>query len=135
MDIIAKVTLVASLIMLGYNLYQLFTGYDAVCEKVKEFKQLAQDNEADETSVKRSNFLLTGVMSVAFIVLVVLANLAYWVIAVVVLKVLLTMILSHLEIVHIFKFGEIKRQFFSLTKADAIANMLVGLGIAIVVIS
>lgn len=36
MDFVAKITLVAAVILLGYNLYQLMTGYEAVCDKVEE---------------------------------------------------------------------------------------------------
>ena len=37
MDIAIKITLVASIVLVGYNLHQLVTSYEAICEKVKEF--------------------------------------------------------------------------------------------------
>lgn len=135
MDVIAKVTLVASVILFGYNLYQLLTSYESVCAKVDEFKQLAKESESDEATVKRSNFILTGGLSVAFVALVFFANLAYWMVTVVVLKMTWTMIMSQMEIVRIFKSSEINRNFFRWTKVDAAANALVGLAVAIVVIS
>lgn len=135
MDVVAKITLVAAVVMLGYNLYQLMTSYEAVCAKVEEFKQLAKESDSDEASVKRSNFLLTGTMSCVFISLVFFSNIVYWIVGLVVAKMIWTMILSHMEIVRIFKSNEINRNFFKLTKVDAAANVLTGLAVAIVVIS
>lgn len=135
MDVVAKITLVAAVVMLGYNLYQLMTSYEAVCAKIEEFKQLAKESDSDEESVKRSNFVLTGGLSCGFVVLVFLANLAYWVVALVVAKMLWTMFMSHQEIKRIFKSNEINRKFFKWTKVDAAANALTGLAVAIVVVS
>jgi len=135
MDFVAKITLVASVIMLGYNLYQLFANYESVCAKVDEFKQLAKENDSDKRSVQRSNVLLTGFLSLLFIVLVFLANLAYWFVGLVVAKMLLTNALSYMEIEHIFKSNEIDKKFFGWTKVDAAANVLTGLAVAIVVVS
>ena len=69
MDIAVKITLVASIVLVGYNLHQLVTSYEAICEKVKEFKAMALENDSDESSIRRSNFLLTGTLSVLFILL------------------------------------------------------------------
>jgi len=135
MDIVAKITLVASVIMLGYNLYQLFTSYEAVCTKVEEVKQMAKESESDEGSVKRSNFLLTGALCCIFVILVILSDLAYWVVGVVVVKMLVTLVMSHKEVDSIFKSDSVDRKFFRWVKADAAANVLTGLAIAIVVIS
>lgn len=135
MDVVSKITLVASVVLFGYNLYQLLTSYEATCEKVEEFKHLAKEGGSDEVAVKRSNFLLTGLLSSGFCTLVYLSNLAYWVVGIVVLKMLLTVLLSHLEIERVFRSNAIDRHFFYLTKMDAAANALIGIAVAIVVIS
>lgn len=56
MDIAIKITLVASIVLVGYNLHQLVMSYEAICEKVKEFKAMALENDSDESAVRRSNF-------------------------------------------------------------------------------
>lgn len=135
MDLVSKITLVAAVVMLGYNLYQLMTSYEAACEKVREFKQLAKESESDESAVRRSNLILTGGLSCVFVALVFLADLAYWVVACVVLKMVWTMVLSHIEIKRIFNSDEVNKDFFRWSKLDSAANALTGLAVAIVVIS
>lgn len=135
MDFVAKITLVAAAILLGYNLYQLMTGYEAVCDKVEEFKRLAKESESDEIAVKRSNFVLTGLMSLTFVSLVFFSNFAYWVIGFVAAKMICTVILSHMEIVQIFSLSKIDRKFFMWTKVDAASNVAVGLAVAVVLVS
>lgn len=135
MDIAVKITLVASIVMVGYNLHQLVTSYEAICEKVKEFKMIAQQNDSDEGSVRRSNFLLTGVLSLLFIALIYLSGLAYWIVGLVFVKMCVSILLSHMEISQIFKEDAIRPKFFKLTKVDAAVNVLVGLGVAVVAVS
>ena len=135
MDIAVKITLVASIVMVGYNLHQLLTSYEAICEKVKEFKTLALQNESDEGAVRRSNFLLTGVLSLLFVTLVYLSDFAYWIVAGVLAKMAVSMLLSHFEISQIFREDSIRPKFFKLTKVDAAVNILVGLGVAVIAVS
>ena len=94
MEIAVKITLVAALVMVGYNLHQLVTSYEAICEKVKEFKAMALENDSDETAVGRSNFILTAALSVVFVLLTFLSGMAYWVVAAVGLKMLVSMYFS-----------------------------------------
>ena len=135
MDIAVKMTLVASIVMVGYNLHQLLTSYEAICEKVKEFKMLAQQNDSDEGAVRRSNFLLTGILSLLFVVLTYLSDLACWIVAIVSVKMAVSILLSHFEIAQIFREDAIRPGFFKLTKVDAAVNVLIGLGIAVIAVS
>ena len=135
MDIAVKMTLVASIVMVGYNLHQLLTSYEAICEKVKEFKMLAQQNDSDEGAVRRSNFLLTGILSLLFVVLTYLSDLAYWIVAIVFVKMAVSIVLSHFEIAQIFREDAIRPGFFKVTKVDAAVNVLMGLGIAVIAVS
>jgi hypothetical protein len=135
MDIAIKITLVASIVLVGYNLHQLVTSYEAICEKVKEFKAMALENDSDESSIRRSNFLLTGSLSLLFIALTYLSDFAYWVVGAVFLKLAVSMYLSHLEISQIFKEDSIRPKFFKMTKVDAAVNVLVGLGVAVISVS
>ena len=132
MDIAVKITLVASLVMMGYNLHQLLTSYEAICEKAKEFKALALENDSDEGAVRRSNFILTSVLSITYIVLIYLSGLAYWVMAFVAAKMAVSMFLSHLEISQIFKEESIKPNFYRWTKVDSAVNTLTGLAVAVI---
>ena len=135
MDIAVKMTLVASIVMVGYNLHQLLTSYEAICEKVKEFKMLAQQNDSDEGAVRRSNFLLTGILSLLFVVLTYLSDLAYWIVAIVFVKMAVSIVLSHFEIAQIFREDAIRPSLFKATKVDSVLNVLTGLAVAVIAIS
>lgn len=135
MDIAVKITLVASIVLVGYNLHQLVTSYEAICEKVKEFKAMALENDSDEGAVRRSNFVLTAVLSIVFVLLTFLSGMAYWVVSVVCLKMLVSMFFSHLEIRQIFREDSIRPSLFKLTKVDSVFNILTGLAVAVISIS
>lgn len=96
---------------------------------------MALENDSDEQSVRRSNFLLTGTLSLLFIALTYLSGLAYWVVGAVFVKLAVSMFLSHLEISQIFKENSIRPSFFKMTKVDAAVNVLMGLGIAFIAVS
>ncbi len=132
MDIAVKITLVASIVLVGYNLHQLVTSYEAICEKVKEFKAMALENDSDESAVGRSNFILTAVLSVVFVLLTFLSGMAYWVVAAVGLKMLVSMYFSHMEIRQIFREDSIRPSLFKLTKVDSVLNVLTGLAVAVI---
>ena len=132
MEIAVKITLVAALVMVGYNLHQLVTSYEAICEKVKEFKAMALENDSDETAVGRSNFILTAALSVVFVLLTFLSGMAYWVVAAVGLKMLVSMYFSHMEIRQIFREDSIRPSLFKLTKVDSVLNVLTGLAVAVI---
>ena len=135
MDIAVKITLVASIVLVGYNLHQLVTSYEAICEKVKEFKAMALENDSDDSAVGRSNFILTAVLSVVFVLLTFLSGMAYWVVAAVGLKMLVSMYFSHMEIRQIFREDSIRPSLFKLTKVDSVLNVLTGLAVAVISIS
>ena len=132
MDIAVKITLVASIVLVGYNLHQLVTSYEAICEKVKEFKAMALENDSDDSAVGRSNFILTAVLSVVFVLLTFLSGMAYWVVAAVGLKMLVSMYFSHMEIRQIFREDSIRPSLFKLTKVDSVLNVLTGLAVAVI---
>lgn len=135
MDIVAKITLIAAIVMVGYNLYQLLTSYEAVCDKAKDFKDMAAEAGSDEKMVQKSNFLLTGFLSVSFVALVHFSGVKLWVVATVLLKTLLTMFLSYREVSEIFAKNEVGLLSFRVSKADAFMNVVVGLFVAIVLVS
>ena len=96
---------------------------------------MALENDSDESSIRRSNFVLTGTLSLLFIVLTYLSDFAYWVVGAVFLKLAVSMYLSHLEISQIFKEDSIRPKFFKMTKVDAAVNVLMGLGVAVISVS
>lgn len=134
MDIAIKVMLVASVILVGYNLSQVFASYDALCKKVQDFKNLAKETESGDSSVKRSNFVLVTFLSMTYVTIAYLCGFAYWLLGILVFKFALSLMLSNMELNRILKNGSIDRGFFKISKLDELANALVGLMVALILV-
>lgn len=134
MDIAIKVMLVASVILVGYNLSQVFASYDALCKKVQDFKNLAKETESGDSSVKRSNFVLVIFLSMTYVTIAYLCGFAYWLLGILVFKFALSLMLSNMELNRILKNGSIDRGFFKISKLDELANALVGLMVALILV-
>lgn len=134
MDIAIKVMLVASVLLVGYNLSQVFASYDALCKKVQDFKNLAKETESGDSSVKRSNFVLVTFLSMTYVTIAYLCGFAYWLLGILVFKFALSLMLSNMELNRILKNGSIDRGFFKISKLDELANALVGLMVALILV-
>ncbi|MCF0221888.1 MAG: hypothetical protein HUK19_06305 [Fibrobacter sp.] len=135
MEISIKLTLIASVILIGYNLSQLLTSYDGVCEKVKKFKSLAVETNSSKDELKLSNTVLTSALSITFVVLTYLSGLVLWVVGLVASKMVLTCLLSNMELSRIMNNDVVDQTFFKWTKVDALANILVGIWVALILVA
>lgn len=135
MEIAVKITLIASLILVGYSVSQMLTSFDAICEKVKRFKELAIETNSGDSELKMSNTILTGLMALVFVVLTYFSGLALWVVAVVATKLIVTCFMSYVEISRILKNEEMEPNFYRLAKVDAVINALMGLAVAIILVA
>lgn len=134
MDVALKITLVASIILLGYNVSEFVASYETVCEKTDEFKKLAGESDAKESELRRSNFLLSFVLSVVFIGLTYFSGLALWVTAVVALKLFFTLYCSDSLLVCVLRTNVLSKKFYMISKVDSLLNALLGLVIALVLV-
>lgn len=134
MDIAAKLTLIASIIYFGYNMSEILSTYEKSCEKVDTFKKLKQESESSEASLRRSNLLLSILMTVVFVALIYSSGIAFWVTLVVAVKCLLTLFCSDKSLVKILHSDILPKKIFLWTKVDAAFNAFFGLAIAIIVV-
>lgn len=134
MDVALKITLVASIILLGYNVSEFVASYETVCEKTDEFKKLAGESDAKESELRRSNFLLSFVLSVVFVGLTYFSGLALWVTAVVALKLFFTLYCSDSLLVCVLRTNVLSKKFYMISKVDSLLNALLGLVIALVLV-
>lgn len=132
MDIATKITLIASLILMGYNISEFVLSYESVCEKTEEFKKMVGD--VQESTIRRSNLLLSLFLSIAFILLTYWSGLALWVTIVVAAKLVFTLCCSDLTLLHVLRVGELTKKFYMLTKVDALVNAALGFGIALIMV-
>ena len=132
MDIAVKITLVASLVLMGYNISEFILSYESVCEKTEEFRKMV--DEVQEGAIRRSNFILSLFLSTAFTALTYWAGLALWITAVVALKLLFSLCCSDLTLLHVLRVGDLTKKFYMLSKVDSLVNAALGLGIAMIVV-
>lgn len=132
MDIAIKLTLVSAIVMMGYNISEFVTSFKTLCDKVDEIKSVAAETKASDMELRRSNFILSFILSVVFAALVYFSGFAYWLLAIVVGKLLLTLYLSDSTLVAALHSDVVPKKIYKITKMDALANALVGLAVAII---
>ena len=133
-DVAVKIMLVASVVLVGYNLSQVLAGYEAVCKKIEDFKQAAKETESGDSAVKKSNFILVLLLSAVYILLAFLCGFDYWILGVLVFKFAVTLVISNMELTRILKTGTIDKGFFLMSKTDELVNMLVGVAVALILV-
>ena len=69
-DYVVKIALIASIILMGYNISEFVASYKVVSEKASQFLQMAKDNAASDADLRRSNLLLSSVLSIGYSVLI-----------------------------------------------------------------
>lgn len=131
MDIASKIMLVASIVMMGYNASEFLASFQSLSEKAGELKEMARINGASEGAMRRSNFLLSFVLSSVYVALTCFSGLAIWVTVFVAIKMALTLVGSDLALLQILRTGDFSRKTYLLSKGDAFLNALLGLAIAL----
>lgn len=131
MDIASKIMLVASILMMGYNISEFLASYQSLSEKATELKEIARENGAGEMAMRRSNFLLSFFLSVVYGVLTWFSGLALWITVLVAVKLTFTLVISDFALVQILRKGDFSRKNYLLSKVDAFLNALLGLLIAL----
>ena len=123
--------LVASILMMGYNISEFLAGYQSLSEKAEDLKEIARENGAGEQAMRRSNFLLSFFLSAAYVVLTWFSGLAVWITVLAAVKLVFTLSISDFALVQILRSGEFSRKMYLLSKGDAFLNALLGLSISL----
>ena len=131
MDIASKIMLVASILMMGYNISEFLASYQSLSEKATDLKEIARENGAGESAMRRSNFLLSFFLSSVYVILTWFSGLALWITVLVAVKLIFTLFISDFALLQIMRKGEFPRKTYLLTKVDAFLNALLGLSIAL----
>ncbi len=123
--------LVASILMMGYNISEFLASYQSLSEKATDLKEIASENGAGESAMRRSNFLLSFFLSVVYGVLTWFSGLALWITVLVAVKLTFTLVISDFALVQILRKGDFSRKNYLLSKVDTFLNALLGLLIAL----
>ncbi|WP_458449537.1 hypothetical protein [Fibrobacter sp.] len=134
MDVVSKITLVASIVLMGYSASQLVANSAELSEKADEIKTLMKVSESRERGIRLFNFAISFSLLLAYVFLAHFSGLAYWVSAVIAFKLAFTLFFSDRELRMEIRGEEMDRRAILLDKADSFLNVLLGLSMALVLV-
>ena len=133
-DYVVKIALIASIILMGYNISECVASYKVVSEKASQFLQMAKDNAASDADLRRSNLLLSSVLSIGYSVLIYFSDIVIWLVAVVVGKLLITLLISDKVLIQVLHDRTLSQKNFLVSKYDALLNAVMGLVFALALV-
>lgn len=134
MDIAIKITLVASIILVGYSLSQALSSYESVCEKIDEIKAAVAETNSDRTAVKQSSLVMLSLLSSGYVLLLFFSGFAYEIVFGVALKLIGSIILSNRETDLIMKENSLSKSMYNLDRLDSFLNLFIGAFIALLLV-
>lgn len=134
MDIAIKITLVASIILVGYSLSQALSSYESVCEKIDEIKAAVAETNSDRTAVKQSSLVMLSLLSSGYVLLLFFSGFAYEIVFGVALKLMGSIILSNRETDLIMKENSLSKSMYNLDRLDSFLNLFIGAFIALLLV-
>lgn len=129
-----QLTIIASVLFFGYSLSLSTNGYKAICKKAAKFRELLQMEVDAVGSVRKTNFLLTSTFSLVYLTLLYFSGFAYWFIASILVKLMVTIVFSDTFQCAVINKKEISKRFYLMMKSDSIANTVLGLMTPILIV-
>ena len=133
-DYVVKIALIASIILMGYNISEFAASFKTVSEKVGEFLNLAKENSATDTDLRRSNIFLSCLLSIGYVTLVYFSDIVIWIVVLAVLKLVLTLLLSDKLLIQVLREGSLSKKSYLVSKFDALFNAVMGFAFAVILV-
>ena len=133
-DYVLKITLVASIVFMGYSISEFAASFKTVSDKIDEFLGLARENAATETDLRRSNIILSCFLSALYAFLVYFSEFAIWLVALAVLKLSLTLMVSDRLMVQVLRDKTLSKKNYLVSKYDSLFNAAMGLAFALILV-
>lgn len=133
-DYVVKIALVASIVLMGYNISEFIASFSNVNKKIEDFLGLAKENAATESDLRRSNFVLSCALSVGYACLIYFSDVALWLVALIAAKLCLTLFLSDKFLVQILRDGSLSKKNYLVSKYDSLFNATVGFMFAVILV-
>jgi hypothetical protein len=133
-DYVVKIALVASIVLMGYNISEFIASFSNVNKKIEDFLGLAKENAATESDLRRSNFVLSCALSVGYACLIYFSDVALWLVALIAAKLCLTLFLSDKFLVQILRDGSLSKKNYLVSKYDSLFNAAVGFMFAVILV-
>ena len=131
---VVKMALVASIVLMGYNISEFAASFKTVSEKVVEFLNLARENSATDSDLRRSNLLLSCILSIGYVALVYFSDVVVWIVALVIVKLLFTLLVSDKLLIQVLKDGTLSKRYYLVSKYDALFNAVMGFAFAVILV-
>ena len=133
-DYVVKISLVASIILMGYSMSDFVASFKTVNEKIEEFLGIAKENSVSNELLRRSNFVQSGILSIAYVLLVYFSDVVIWLVALILVKLLLTLYLSDKLLLQVLRDGSLSQKSFMVSKYDAFFNAVMGFAFALILV-
>ena len=133
-DYVEKIALVASIVLMGYNISEFVASFKTVSEKVVEFLNLAKENSATDSDLRRSNLLLSCILSIGYVALVYFSDVVVWIVALVLIKLIFTLLVSDKLLIQVLKDGSLSRKNYLVSKFDALFNAVMGFAFTVILV-
>ena len=133
-DYVVKIALVASIVLMGYNISEFIASFSNVNKKIEDFLGLAKENAATESDLRRSNFVLSCALSVGYACLIYFSDVALWLVVLIAAKLCLTLFLSDKFLVQILRDGSLSKKNYLVSKFDSLFNAAVGFMFAVILV-
>lgn len=133
-DYVVKIALVASIVLMGYNISEFVASFKTVSEKAGEFLSLVKANAATDSELRKSNILLSCILSLGYAALVYFSDVVVWIVALVVIKLLFTLFVSDKLLIQVLRDGTLSKKNYLVSKFDALFNALMGFTFALILV-
>jgi hypothetical protein len=133
-DYVVKIALIASIILMGYNISEFVASFKTVSEKVGEFLSVAKENAATDSDLRLTNIISSCLLSIVYVALVYFSDIVIWVVALVVLKLVLTLLLSDKLLIQVLRDGSLSKKCYIVSKCDAFFNAVMGFTFAVILV-
>ncbi len=126
-NISVYLTIMTSVLFFGYSLSLSTNGYRTICKKAVKFRELLRIEVGASNNIRKTNALLTSFFSLAYLVLLYFSGFVFWFIALVLLKLVVTLYFSDKFQRTVVEDKKISKRFYLFMKIDSIFNAIVGL--------
>ncbi|MBR2095597.1 MAG: hypothetical protein IJ908_08315 [Fibrobacter sp.] len=133
-EYVVKIALIASIVLMGYNISEFIASFKSVNEKIEEFLGLVKQNDATGADLRRSNFILSCLLSIGYASLIYFSDVVLWLVVLIVLKLFLTLFLSDKLLVQVLRDGSLSKKNYLVSKYDALFNAAVGFVFAVILV-
>ncbi len=133
--LISKISIVASIVLFGYNLSMLLNRYVSFCEKALKYREILHQEKIALKELRNSNIRLSFGVAVIYITMLYFSGFATWLLGTIAFKFLLSLYFSDAFQSRVVDGRSISQKLYWAMKLDSLVNLLGATLIAYVLVS